>query len=113
MKPDNDWLARHIGRLLTSYRHWTGSDLLLPALEDRAATAVLDVAPFAIVSHDTRSDPVFNYGNRTALELFEMTWAEFTSMPSRLSAELLQQTKRDRACYSGLRHMAISTTTPA
>ncbi len=95
MKPDNDWLARHIGRLLSSYRHWIGSDLLSPALEDRAATAALDVASFAIVSHDTRNDPVFNYGNRTALELFEMTWTEFTSLPSRLSAEPMQQTDRD------------------
>ncbi len=96
MKPDSLWLARHVHRLRASYRHWTGRDLLSPDLDPHAAIAALDAADFAVVSHGIQNDPVFNYGNRTALALFEMTWAEFTVLPSRLSAEPMQQIDRDR-----------------
>jgi hypothetical protein len=49
-----------------------------------------------VLSHGTQADPTFNYGNKTALELFEMDWDSFTSLPSRLSAEPLVQEERDR-----------------
>jgi hypothetical protein len=39
---------------------------------------------------------VFTYGNQTALGLFEMSWREFTSLPSRLSAEPMNQEERTR-----------------
>lgn len=96
MKPEADWLARHVRLLRTSYRHWTGDDLLPLDLNDDEAIAALDMADFAIVSHDTRNDPTFNYGNRTALELFEMSWEAFTRLPSRLSAEPMVRADRDR-----------------
>jgi hypothetical protein len=44
-------------------------------------------APAAIVAHGTEPDPVFFFGNRRALEVFECAAARFTRMPSRLSAE--------------------------
>jgi hypothetical protein len=48
-----------------------------------------------IVSHGLENDPIFNYANKTALDLFEMNWSEFTSMPSRYSAEKLEREERD------------------
>ena len=39
------------------------------------------------MSHNTEADPIFNYGNRVALNLFEMEWDVSTKLPSRLSAE--------------------------
>jgi hypothetical protein len=51
-------------------------------------------APFVIVSHNTDPDPIFNYANLTAQKLFEMNWAEFTLLPSRLSAEVPNQEER-------------------
>jgi hypothetical protein len=30
-------------------------------------------APIAVMSHGTAKEPIFNYANRTALNLFEMT----------------------------------------
>lgn len=60
------------------------------------AVRKLDQAPFAVVSHGTEPDPVFNYGNRVALQLFEMSWEAFTALPSRLSAEPLLQSERER-----------------
>jgi hypothetical protein len=44
-------------------------------------------ASFALVAHGVQPDPVFFFGNRTALELFEMTPQVFITMPSCLSAE--------------------------
>jgi len=60
------------------------------------AVDALDWASFAVVSHNTASDPVFNYANRTALQLFEMSWTQFTALPSRLSAEPMLQEERER-----------------
>ena len=51
-------------------------------------------APRAIVAHGTEDDPVFFYGNRLALQLFEMEFDEFARLPSRLSAEPLAQQAR-------------------
>jgi hypothetical protein len=53
-------------------------------------------APSAIIAHGTENEPVFFYGNRLALELFELDFATFTRMPSRYSAEPLHRDERDR-----------------
>jgi hypothetical protein len=89
-------LARHIRLLRTSYQHWTGKSLIEPNLGDEDAVRFLDLAPFAVVSHDTQPDPIFNYGNKLALQLFEMDWKAWTALPSRLSAEQLIQVERER-----------------
>jgi len=107
-------LARHTAILRNSYRRWTGKALLPSVLADEAAVEWLKNAPFAVVSHDTCVDPIFNYANSTALQLFGMTWDEFTVLPSRLSAgpvdqdsreRILQQVSRDGYIddYSGIR----------
>jgi hypothetical protein len=53
-------------------------------------------APFAIVAHGTEADPIFFYGNRYALQCFEMSFDEFARLPSRLSAEPLSQDSRQK-----------------
>ncbi len=88
------WLSQHVTLLCESYQHWTGQCLLPPEISPAAAVAALHAAPFALVSHGVQPDPVFNYGNQLALDLFEMTWDEFTTLPSRLSAEVGQQDAR-------------------
>jgi hypothetical protein len=90
------WLVRHVGLLRTSYHRWTGQHLIPEIVADDVAPQALDQASFAVVSHNTAADPVFNYGNRTALCLFEMDWGHFTTLPSRLSAEPLIRTERER-----------------
>jgi hypothetical protein len=91
---DSPLLLEHVGLLRGSYRHWTGTDLLAPELGAVEAVRALDDAPFAVVSHGVQADPVFNYGNRLALRLFEMDWEEFTALPSRLSAEPVDRDER-------------------
>jgi hypothetical protein len=97
---DNDYLAAHAQLLWTSFRHWTGKDLLRDASVNASINASSDTArrlyqaPFAVVSHDTAAVPVFNYGNAKALELFEMEWDTFCRLPSRHSAEPLARDER-------------------
>lgn len=83
----NSFLAGHARLLTSSYRHWTGRDLVDPEISPMDQARALYEAPFAVASHGTETDPVFNYANRAALELFETGWTQFVSMPSRLSAE--------------------------
>jgi hypothetical protein len=91
---DNAFLAPHIAILRDSHRHWTGRPLLDPRMTHEEAARYLFFAPFAVASHSADKDPLFNYGNQTALNLFAMDWEEFTATPSRLSAERALQAER-------------------
>jgi MEKHLA domain len=93
---DSPFLFEHAALLRNSYRHWTGNTLLASEVSPADAVRALYEAPFALVSHDAQPDPVFTYGNRLALQLFEMTWDEFTALTSRLSAEPANQKERYR-----------------
>lgn len=64
------------------------------SLQELART--LYEAPFVLVSHGTEADPVLNYGNQTALTLWEMDWEELTRTPSRLTAEAPLREERAR-----------------
>ncbi|QQL45200.1 MEKHLA domain-containing protein [Sulfuriroseicoccus oceanibius] len=84
----NQFHTNHIQNLVRSFKELTGRDLIDPSLSpEEAARWLFEEAPFMVASHDGGGDPVLTYGNRTALELFEMTWDEFTSTPSRFTAE--------------------------
>ena len=81
--------------LLDSFCHWTGRELMERTGSVEAQAQALFAAPFVVVSHGTEEDPVLNYGNRMALELWEMTWEELTRTPSRVTAELVNQAERE------------------
>ncbi len=91
-------LQSHLKLLYTSYERVTGRTLLdthQHCTSDELFQA-LDDAPFVLVSHGTEEPPIFNYGNKTALRLFGMSWDEFTSLPSRRSAEQPNREARER-----------------
>lgn len=92
----NGYLADHVSLLRYSYRQLCQRPLLEADLDDVAAAQTIYTAPFVVVSHDDSDDPVFTYANQMALTLFEMTWAEFTALPSRLSAEPPNREERAR-----------------
>lgn len=98
-----------------SFQRLTGKPLL-PGLtqDDGTLNDAMWDAPFAIVAHGTEADPIFFYGNRYALQHFEMGFEEFARLPSRLSAEPVAQDAREQALrkvaeqgyiagYSGMR----------
>jgi len=76
--------------------HWTRQELLSEShLTDESARRLFE-APFVLVSHGIETDPVLNYGNQAALELWQLTWQELTCMPSRLTAEAPSREERAR-----------------
>ena len=90
--------------MLDSYAFWLKCELV-----DRTGTIEeqserLYLSPFVVASHTNPStgsgqgaeDPILNYGNRQALALWEGTWEEFTAIPSRLTAEPVNQPERAR-----------------
>jgi PAS domain-containing protein len=94
--------------LVSSYKIVTGRELC-----DNIASNIYEIES-PIVSHGTQSDPIFCYANLAAQKLFEYSWDEFVSIPSRLSAEpdereerqyLLERAMRDGYVddYSGVR----------
>jgi len=105
-------------RLLESFRHWTGSDLLdrSGSIEEQAKG--LFAAPFVVVSHGKEADPILNYGNQVALDLWEVTWERLISMPSRQTAEPVNQLERahmlrlveQQGYYDRYRGVRISST---
>lgn len=91
-----DSLQDDIGffELLTrSYARVVGKELVR-AGED--ASWLYDLAPFALLAHNTDPDPRFIYANRTAQACFEYSWEEFVKLPSRLSAEAPDRLERQR-----------------
>lgn len=53
-------------------------------------------APFVFLSHDTQPEPVYTFGNALALQLWQMSWEEFTSMQSNRCAEPMHRAQREQ-----------------
>lgn len=86
--PNNQFHQDQVRLILDSYHLWTGENLFpLSATESERLGEAVFKAPFALVSHGTEEDPLFNYGNRMALEAFGYPWDEWINLPSRFSAE--------------------------
>ncbi len=88
-------LQEFLRHMLESYEKCSGRPLLsaktMPELVREAAQA-----PFVLVGHDARPEPVFSFGNALALQLWDLSWNEFTSMPSHRSAEPMLRDERDQ-----------------
>ena len=109
-----DGWMKHTQLMLDSYRRWLGTDLISREGNAEEQARRLFEAPFVVVSHGTQPDPILNYGNRTAIVLWEMDVDQLTKTPSRMTAEpvhrderarLLERTTRDGYVddYSGIR----------
>jgi hypothetical protein len=79
-----------------SLRHFTRRELLAGSFSPTALSEKVFHAPFVLVSHGTEADPILNYGNQSALTLWEMSWDELTRTPSRLTAETPNREERAR-----------------
>ncbi len=90
---DIEFYAVHGEILLNSYKKLLGRSLFA-----KTDVGIIELwnAPFAVVSHGTEKEPIFNFGNRIALELFELDFSEFITMASRKSAEKVNQAERAR-----------------
>ena len=87
-----DWSQR----LLSSYRKLLKQELIERTGNPQEEAERLFFAPFVVASHGIGSDPIYNYGNKILLELWERNWQQLTSMPSRLSAEKILREERQK-----------------
>jgi len=91
-------LLQHIQLLLYSFHHWTADDLIQILSNDspEEIANLLFNANFIVVSHGSEADPIFNYGNQKALDLWQMDWQTFTSTPSRYTVEPMEHEDREQ-----------------
>lgn len=82
-----------IALIAASHLRLTGLELVAP---DGDVAEALWNLPAIVLAHGTESDPLFFYGNRAALDLFEVAAEDFVRMPSRLSAEPVRREERAR-----------------
>jgi MEKHLA domain len=81
--------------LLNSFRHWIGRDLLERVGDPAYQAHALFLSPCIVISHGMEEDPIINYGNQAAMELWETTWEDLTRTPSRLTAEPINRAERE------------------
>ena len=89
-----DFIETHGAELLRTYYQWTGRRLIEPCGDSSDEARMLFEAPFAVVSGGAEGDQILNYGNKTAMELWEMDWDTLTRTPSRLTAEPMHREER-------------------
>ena len=92
----NPFVIAQTQMIARSLKKWTDRDLLAENLSPAELAEKVFHAPFVLVAHGTEEDPVLNYGNQSALALWEMSWSEFTRTPSRLTAEAPNREERVR-----------------
>jgi hypothetical protein len=94
--PDCDFgfLASQTRLILSSYRHWIGKSLWPEDKPDDILVREIFFAPFVLCSAGTEEDPILNYGNQKALDLWEMDWATLTRTPGRRTAEPMEREER-------------------
>ena len=117
--PGNNYHQEHVLIILGNLQRWTGKNLIreygfsLDKLGERVFNA-----DFYLLSHTNASDPILNYANRKALELWEVTWEELITMPSSKTAKPVDRQERsamlDRVSadnyFDGYRGIRISKT---
>lgn len=96
-------VVAHTHLLARSLKQLTGRDLLPGNFSEMELARKVFEAAFVVVSHGTEADPVLNYGNRKALDLWEMSWEEFTRTPSRLTAEAPRREERAELLETAMR----------
>lgn len=95
------FVIQHAKLIAFSYKYWTGKDLFPGKPEDYRLSEALYLAPYIVVSHGIEKDPIFNYANLSAQKLWKIEWDAFTKMPSRLSAEPVEENKRNQLLEEG------------
>lgn len=90
----NDFLAEYVYLIIKSLKKFKGIELTDSSLNIKEQAQQVFEAPYVLVAHNASTDPIFQYSNKKGLELFEMSWDEFTRLHSKYSAE--PQNRRER-----------------
>jgi hypothetical protein len=90
------WVIEWTQYLLDSYVRLVKKELIIREGTTHEQAECLFTSPIVVASHGLQDDPILNYGNQTALDLWEMDWELFTHTPSRLTAEPVNREERAR-----------------
>ena len=95
---ENDFQSDHARLLKSSFARLLSRELLPVAatVTPQVFAQKLFQSPTVVLSHGLQKDPIFNYANQAALDLFEMDWDCLTQLPSRKSAEPMNRQQRAR-----------------
>jgi len=93
---ENSYLKDYVYLITSSLKKLANIEIVdfSLSLEDQAKQAFN--SNYVLLAHNGANEPIFNYANKTALKLFEMSWEEFTTMPSKYSAESDERGKREQ-----------------
>jgi hypothetical protein len=80
--------------LLDSFASLLGYQLIAREGNPKMQVEALFKANFVVASHGIQAEPILNYGNQAALDLWVMNWSNFTQIPSRLTAEPVHRMER-------------------
>ena len=86
------WQLRS-SEIADSYARFLGEPLV-EATSPGDLSEQLYFAPFVLVSHGCEPDPILNYGNQSALGLWNVDVETLCRMPSRLTAEPIHRDER-------------------
>jgi hypothetical protein len=93
---ENTYLKDYIYQITNSLKKLANIEIVdfSLSLEEQAKQAFN--SDYVLLAHNGSNEPIFNYANQIALRLFEMSWEEFTNMPSKYSAESDERGKREK-----------------
>jgi hypothetical protein len=93
---ENSYLKDYIYLITNSLKKLANIEIVdfSLSLEEQAKQAFN--SDYVLLAHNGAIEPIFNYANQSALRLFEMSWEEFTNMPSKYSAESDERGKREK-----------------
>jgi hypothetical protein len=93
---ENRYLKDYIFLITNSLKKLTGIEIVDSSLNIEEQAKQVFHSGYVLLAHNASNEPIFNYANQKALQLFEMSWDEFTNMPSKYSAESDERGKREK-----------------
>jgi hypothetical protein len=93
---ENCYLKDYIFLITNSLKKLTSIEIVDSSLSIEEQAKQVFHSDYILLAHNASNDPIFNYANQRALQLFEMSWDEFTNMPSKYSAESDERGKREK-----------------
>lgn len=82
--------------LLDSYAYWLKQELIHRNDTPLEQAQRLFNSSFCVASQGLENNPILNYGNQTALNLWAMEWQQFIQTPSRITTESIYREERTR-----------------
>ena len=104
----NPWVIVWTQYLLDSYARLVKQELIIREGISQEQAERLFKSPFVVASHGLQADPILNFGNQAALDLWEMDWEQFIQTPSRLTAEPVNREERARMLEQAKTHGYIA-----